>query len=235
MFKTKRSREREARRRRIGLSGKVKPESETSSSSDGSPKEKGSFNLQTSSLSQLKLICKNPSGFLNLWDYSNLKINTEIRVKTTARVNINIIPSKTLHKASPKKTKHDSSKTMNLESSRIPNVICDCILAVDKAFSASMATVCSKSCALRILCEVTEILGNGFVWLAIAIYHLTYPRNGLYEQSLNFLFGLILDIVACATTKQVVKRKRPKFQVGESLMIGPDQFSFPSGHASRWY
>lgn len=138
------------------------------------------------------------------------------------------------NKASPDKPKHDTSKKLDLKSSGAVNIFCDCILAVDKAFSASMASVCSNSRSLRIMCEVTEILGNGFVWLAIAIYHLSYPRNGLYEQSLNFLFGLILDIVACATTKQVVQRKRPKFQVGEALMIGPDQFSFPSGHASRF-
>ncbi len=137
-------------------------------------------------------------------------------------------------KDSPDKPKHDTSKKLDLKSSGVVKIFCDCILAVDKAFSASMATVCSTSRSLRIMCEVTEILGNGFVWLAIAIYHLSYPRNGLYEQSLNFLFGLILDIVACATTKQVVQRKRPKFQVGEALMIGPDQFSFPSGHASRF-
>ena len=137
-------------------------------------------------------------------------------------------------KATQNKQKHDQSKSMDLTSSRIPNILCDCILAVDKAFSASMATVCSSSRCLRILCEVTEVLGNGVIWLAIGIYHLTYPRNGLYEQSLNFLFGLILDIVACATIKQVFKRKRPKFQVGETMMIGPDQYSFPSGHASRY-
>jgi len=173
MYKTKRSREREARRRRIGLSGKVKPETDSSSSSGDSPK------------------------------------------------------------ASQEKPKHDTSKKLDLKSSGVLHIFRDCILAVDKALSASMATVCAKSRSLRILCEVTEILGNGFVWLAIAIYHLSYPKNGLYEQSLNFLFGLILDIVACATTKQVAQRKRPKFQVGEALMIGPDQFSFPSGHASR--
>lgn len=44
--------------------------------------------------------------------------------------------------------------------------------------------------------------------------------------------GLILDIVVCAIIKAVVRRRRP-IPMNKLLEIGPDKFSFPSGHASR--
>lgn len=131
------------------------------------------------------------------------------------------------------KPRHNQQKKLDLEASRTASIVIDCLLAADKAFSSSMAIVCSRSKSLRIMCEVTEVLGNGFVWFAFAIYNVVYPKPGLYEQALNFLYGLILDIVLCATLKQIVQRQRPTSQVGEATMIGPDQYSFPSGHASR--
>lgn len=53
-----------------------------------------------------------------------------------------------------------------------------------------------------------------------------------YQTQMNLLFGLILDVVFVASIKAATRRRRPT--IDDSFMtIGPDKFSFPSGHASR--
>lgn len=51
-------------------------------------------------------------------------------------------------------------------------------------------------------------------------------------MQVNMLLGLLLDIVVVAVLKALVRRRRPAV-VKDALVIGPDKFSFPSGHASR--
>lgn len=49
----------------------------------------------------------------------------------------------------------------------------------------------------------------------------------------NFSFAaLILDIVVVAVIKAFVRRRRP-IPMNKLLAVGPDKYSFPSGHASR--
>lgn len=46
--------------------------------------------------------------------------------------------------------------------------------------------------------------------------------------------GLLLDIVAVAVIKAIVRRRRPMQNESDMfLAVGPDKYSFPSGHASR--
>lgn len=46
--------------------------------------------------------------------------------------------------------------------------------------------------------------------------------------------GLLLDIIIIAIIKAYVRRRRPVANTDDALgQIGPDKFSFPSGHASR--
>lgn len=51
-------------------------------------------------------------------------------------------------------------------------------------------------------------------------------------MQVNMLFGLVLDVVIVAVLKALVRRRRPVASK-DMLTIGPDKFSFPSGHASR--
>lgn len=44
--------------------------------------------------------------------------------------------------------------------------------------------------------------------------------------------GLLLDIAVIGILKVIVKRKRPA-PIDDPLAVGPDIYSFPSGHASR--
>lgn len=54
-----------------------------------------------------------------------------------------------------------------------------------------------------------------------------------YQTQMNFLIGLILDIIFVASIKAATRRRRPPIGDDSFLAIGPDKFSFPSGHASR--
>lgn len=47
-----------------------------------------------------------------------------------------------------------------------------------------------------------------------------------------FLSALLLDIVVIAILKAFVRRRRP-LPMNKFLEMGPDKYSFPSGHASR--
>lgn len=53
-----------------------------------------------------------------------------------------------------------------------------------------------------------------------------------YQTQMNLFLGLILDIVFVASIKAATRRRRPTID-DCFLAIGPDKFSFPSGHASR--
>ncbi|KAJ8973086.1 hypothetical protein NQ317_009177 [Molorchus minor] len=53
-------------------------------------------------------------------------------------------------------------------------------------------------------------------------------------MQVNILLGLILDIIFIAIAKAYFRRKRPVANTDDALgQMGPDIFSFPSGHASR--
>lgn len=51
-------------------------------------------------------------------------------------------------------------------------------------------------------------------------------------MQINMLVGLIMDIFIIAILKSICRRRRPTV-TKDMLALGPDKFSFPSGHASR--
>lgn len=87
--------------------------------------------------------------------------------------------------------------------------------------------------SLKIHCKFLEISCDGIAWLCswVAFIWLINSKN-LYQMQVNMLLGLLLDIVVVAVLKALVRRRRPA-AVKDALVIGPDKFSFPSGHASR--
>lgn len=54
--------------------------------------------------------------------------------------------------------------------------------------------------------------------------------QGIYVRK-NIISGLLLDLVLIAVIKAITRRRRP-ISI-DSFTIGPDKYSFPSGHASR--
>ncbi|XP_061389573.1 polyisoprenoid diphosphate/phosphate phosphohydrolase PLPP6 [Musca vetustissima] len=87
--------------------------------------------------------------------------------------------------------------------------------------------------SLKTHCKALEISCNGIVWLAswIGLIWLLSDKD-LYESQLNMLVGLIFDIVVIAVMKAAFRRRRPT-ACNDMMQLGPDKFSFPSGHASR--
>merc|ERR1711892_175545 len=123
---------------------------------------------------------------------------------------------------------------INLEHSQVKNVTLLTILAADKAFSASMATVSQNSRFLCLLFHLCEAAGHGVLWLAGCVYVLwkSKPSSPVYEVTFNLVYALLLDIIIVGLLKNAFKRRRPSG--GESRGdIGPDAYSFPSGHSSR--
>lgn len=73
---------------------------------------------------------------------------------------------------------------------------------------------------------------NGIVWLAgTLVFTWLFNRESLHQMQFNLLLGLLLDIVVVAVLKSICRRRRPG--PPGSMALGPDKFSFPSGHASR--
>ncbi|KAH8249156.1 hypothetical protein KR032_006365, partial [Drosophila birchii] len=87
--------------------------------------------------------------------------------------------------------------------------------------------------SLRIHSQFLEISCHGVAWFAswIAFIWLLSSKD-LYQMQVNMLFGLVLDVVVVAVLKALVRRRRPVASK-DMMAIGPDKFSFPSGHASR--
>ncbi|GJQ71153.1 hypothetical protein Trydic_g1054 [Trypoxylus dichotomus] len=89
--------------------------------------------------------------------------------------------------------------------------------------------------SLRIHYKALEITCHGVPWLVFwTAFTWLFNNQSLVQMQINMLLGLILDIMFVALIKAYVRRKRPKANVKDAIgEMGPDVFSFPSGHASR--
>lgn len=89
--------------------------------------------------------------------------------------------------------------------------------------------------SLRVHYKALEITCHGIPWLVFwtAITWL-FNNPHLVELQVNMLLALILDIVLVALTKAYFRRRRPTGNKDDAFVqLGPDHFSFPSGHCSR--
>lgn len=86
---------------------------------------------------------------------------------------------------------------------------------------------------LKTHCKSLEISCNGIVWLSVWLTFIyLFSKKNICEMQINMLIGLIMDIIIIAIIKSICRRRRPTVPV-DMLVLGPDKFSFPSGHASR--
>lgn len=110
------------------------------------------------------------------------------------------------------------------------------ILELDRNLTKKFVSFLLNLVPMRSLqqhCRFLEISCHGVVWIVswLALAWLI-DNPELYEVEINVLFGLLLDIVAVAILKALTRRRRP-VATDDPFCIGPDKFSFPSGHASR--
>lgn len=84
---------------------------------------------------------------------------------------------------------------------------------------------------------VLEHSGNGLVWLLGAISIWFYPHLKAQQRCVvtNFLLAFALDLILVGSLKSIFQRPRPVYNSAGDfiLVVSVDQYSFPSGHASR--
>ncbi|KAL6261433.1 hypothetical protein P5V15_006526 [Pogonomyrmex californicus] len=110
------------------------------------------------------------------------------------------------------------------------------VLAVDAYLTDEFVKLTEKILPLKQLkvhYKLLEISCHGIPWLAVSLV-LIWILNikALYQMQVNLLIGLIFDIILVAVLKAVTRRRRPTADDAQ-FAIGPDKYSFPSGHASR--
>ncbi|GAB0097025.1 presqualene diphosphate phosphatase [Sergentomyia squamirostris] len=110
------------------------------------------------------------------------------------------------------------------------------ILAADVALTKRFVSFMLNFVPMRSLkthCRMLEISCHGILILVLW-FILTWMIDNpdLYEMQINLLIGLLIDIVLVACIKAATRRRRPTLN-DDPFSIGPDKFSFPSGHASR--
>ncbi|XP_067625504.1 polyisoprenoid diphosphate/phosphate phosphohydrolase PLPP6 isoform X3 [Eurosta solidaginis] len=112
----------------------------------------------------------------------------------------------------------------------------DKILKQDELWTKNLVTFVLKHIPykkIHFYSKCLEISCNGIAWLSCWIAFIwVFNWESYYELQLNVLFGLILDIIIIAVLKAICRRRRPSVTT-DMYTLGPDQFSFPSGHASR--
>ncbi|XP_043263189.1 phospholipid phosphatase 6 [Colletes gigas] len=86
---------------------------------------------------------------------------------------------------------------------------------------------------LKVHYSALEISCNGLVWFGsvLALVWILHNKD-LYQMQVNLLLGLVLDVIFIGVLKAITRRRRPT-SAAVPLAIGPDKYSFPSGHASR--
>ncbi|XP_057333366.1 polyisoprenoid diphosphate/phosphate phosphohydrolase PLPP6 [Microplitis mediator] len=86
---------------------------------------------------------------------------------------------------------------------------------------------------LKMHYRALEITAHTIPWLAgwLAFIWILGSKS-LYQMQVNLFIGLLIDIVAVAVLKAATRRRRPA-KNDDPFEMGPDKYSFPSGHASR--
>ncbi|KAH0535308.1 phospholipid phosphatase 6 [Cotesia glomerata] len=86
---------------------------------------------------------------------------------------------------------------------------------------------------LKMHYRALEISAHTIPWLAgwLAFIWIINSKD-LYQMQVNLFIGLLIDIVNVAVIKAATRRRRPS-KNDDPFEMGPDKYSFLSGHASR--
>ncbi|XP_050462487.1 polyisoprenoid diphosphate/phosphate phosphohydrolase PLPP6-like [Cataglyphis hispanica] len=86
---------------------------------------------------------------------------------------------------------------------------------------------------LKVHYQLLEVSCHGIPWLgtSLALIWILNSKS-LYQMQVNLLIGLLFDTILVAVIKAITRRRRP-ISNDDLFAIGPDKYSFPSGHSSR--
>lgn len=120
---------------------------------------------------------------------------------------------------------------------RVPPPLIQKVLDYDAQLTQDFSKFLEQNLPVTITKSKTkflEISGSFFVWFPLCV--LMFILHGTFskQSSVNLLLGLMVDIVIIALLKAFARRKRPEVKKEDYFKsVGPDKYSFPSGHASR--
>ncbi|XP_066995206.2 polyisoprenoid diphosphate/phosphate phosphohydrolase PLPP6 [Anabrus simplex] len=112
------------------------------------------------------------------------------------------------------------------------------VLAVDAYLTDAFCNWTNRFLAFRSLrthYKILEVSCHGIPWLCGWLAFIwIWDQPSLYQMQVNLFTGLLLDIIFVAVLKAFTRRRRPAANKADMFVtVGPDKFSFPSGHASR--
>ncbi|GKA80640.1 probable lipid phosphate phosphatase beta [Tanacetum coccineum] len=117
-----------------------------------------------------------------------------------------------------------------------PSSLLDHLTTIDTTISSTIYNL-TQPLIPRPFLKLLELSGDGRLFFPIIISVLMFPvtTNAPFIRIilLNLLIGGVLDLIIIGLTKHLVKRRRPLYNKHMFLTFSVDQYSFPSGHASR--
>lgn len=125
---------------------------------------------------------------------------------------------------------------MKSSSGREPPTWLIPLLNADQCISARISRFISPhSQRLSAVFTILEYSCHGVPVITLVLCGIfTISSNNILNVLVNLLIALILDILVVALLKAYFRRRRPSQQSSPPLSIrSVDQYSFPSGHASR--
>ncbi|OQS01612.1 phosphatidic acid phosphatase [Achlya hypogyna] len=120
--------------------------------------------------------------------------------------------------------------------------IAERLYQVDLQLAVRIYAVFGHSKAWRLLWEFFSLTGDGILWLLIvlpllAIASFVGALRDITDGQKAFLYFFYMcqfvDIVCIVIFKLIFRRQRPPHHKSDDRFVGPDQHSFPSGHATR--
>ena len=125
---------------------------------------------------------------------------------------------------------------MSVEPRPVPETPPQSWSSWDRAVSTKLYHYSSRKVPRQYM-MLLEHSGNGLVWLLGAISVWLYPHLKTQQRCAvgNFLLAFVLDLLLVGSLKSIIQRPRPIYNSSGDfiLVVSVDQYSFPSGHASR--
>ncbi|KAJ0409829.1 hypothetical protein P43SY_005723 [Pythium insidiosum] len=118
----------------------------------------------------------------------------------------------------------------------------DVLYAYDLTIAQLIFQRFGQSTAARVAWEVLSHTGDGILWflMVLPVVGVMWLLGMLHDVSpststvfVSFYTCNFVDIVAIIVMKLAFKRDRPPHHRADGRFVGPDQHSFPSGHATR--
>ncbi|KAH3801829.1 polyisoprenoid diphosphate/phosphate phosphohydrolase PLPP6-like [Dreissena polymorpha] len=142
---------------------------------------------------------------------------------------------------SPKKETHKQNGVDTNENSGnkvMKNSLWKKLVDIDEKCTAICAVCAHENSPLSLLrpvMKLIEVSCHGVPWLLVTtLFLLSVHKAHHVEMLVNLLYGLILDLIVIGILKTVFRRSRPAHNKMDMFAtVSIDNYSFPSGHASR--